>query len=184
MNADILTTEEKENLLKIARKEIELKLFGKSSIEVTEDFPIFSQKRGAFVTLHKNGDLKGCIGHILAYDSLIDTIKEMAYAAAFKDPRFPSLSREEYPDIDIEISVLSPLNEVHSYKDVVAGKHGIIISKGIYKGVLLPQVATEHGFDSETFVSQGCLKAGLKRDEYKNGVKIEVFSANVFGEKI
>ena len=107
----------------------------------------------------------------------------MAFASAFKDPRFPPLTEGEYKKIDVEISVLSPLYEVGSYKDVVVGKHGIIITKGYYKGVLLPQVATEWGFDNKAFVENGCLKAGLPKDEYKKGVKIEVFAANVFGEK-
>jgi AmmeMemoRadiSam system protein A len=183
MEPDKLTKEEKLNLIKLARKTIEQELFETSDIEVNTDFPIFHEKRAAFVTLHKNGALKGCIGHIIAQDTLINTVKEMAYSAAFKDPRFSSLTQDEYPYIDVEISVLTPTEKIKSWKDVKPGVHGIIISKGYYKGVLLPQVATEHNWDSETFVKHGCMKAGLPPDEYKRGVDIEIFAANVFNEK-
>jgi len=183
MEADQLTAGEKENLLKLARKTIEEKLFGKSTIDVETELPVMKEKRGAFVTLHIKGELKGCIGYIVAQDTVYSTIKEMALSAAFKDPRFRPLTKEEYKDIDIEISILTPLIEVESWKDVVVGKHGIIITKGYYKGVLLPQVATEYGWDTETFIRHGCMKAGLSPDEYKRGVTVEVFSACVFGEK-
>ncbi len=183
MEPDNLTKQEKINLLKLARRSIEIELFGKSDIKVNEGFPIFGEKRAAFVTLHKKGALKGCIGHIIAQDTLLNTIIEMAISAAFNDPRFPSLTKQEYSEIDIEISVLTPLEEVDSYKDVKPGVHGIIISKNFYKGVLLPQVATQHNWDAETFIKHGCMKAGLPPDEYKNGVNIEIFAANVFNEK-
>ncbi len=183
MEPDNLTKEEKINLLKLARQAIEKELFGKSDIKLNTGFPIYQEQRAAFVTLHKKGQLKGCIGHIIAQDTLINTIKDMAYSAAFRDPRFSPLSKSEYNDIDIEISVLTPLKKVKSYEDVKVGVHGIIVSKGFYKGVLLPQVATEQNWDAETFVKHCCLKAGLPSDEYKREVDIEIFAANVFGEK-
>lgn len=183
MEPDKLSQEEKENLLKLARASIEKRLFGETKIEMKTDFPIFHEKRAAFVTLHINGNLRGCIGQIIATNKLLDTIKEMSVSAAFSDPRFPSLSKNEYPKIDIEISVMTPLSEAESWKDVRVGVHGIIISKGYHKGVLLPQVATEYGWNTETFISHGCMKAGLPEDEYKRGVKVEIFAANVFGEK-
>ena len=183
MEPDKLTPEEKENLLKLARASIEKRLLGETKIEVKTDFPIFNEKRAAFVTLHIHGNLRGCIGQIIATNKLVDTIREMAVSAAFGDPRFPALTKKEYSEIDVEISVLTPIQEIESWKEVQIGVHGIIISKGYYKGLLLPQVATEYGWDSETFISHGCMKAGLPRDEYKRGVKIEIFAANVFGEK-
>lgn len=182
MTKDNLSKEEKINLLKLARKSIEEKLFGKSEIEVKTDFPIFNEDRAAFVTLHINGNLRGCIGQIIAQNKLVNTVKEMAVSAAFGDPRFSNLSESEYGKIDIEISVLSPLSEIENWKDVKTGEHGIIISKGYHKGVLLPQVPVEYGWDTETFIKHGCMKAGLPSDEYKKGVTIEVFSAEVFGE--
>lgn len=183
MEPDKLTPEEKENLLKLARASIEKRLLGETKIEVKTDFPIFNEKRAAFVTLHIHGNLRGCIGQIIATNKLVDTIREMAVSAAFGDPRFPALTKKEYSEIDVEISVLTPIQEIESWKEVKIGVHGIIISKGYYKGLLLPQVATEYGWDNETFISHGCMKAGLPRDEYKRGVKIEIFAANVFGEK-
>lgn len=183
MEPDKLTPEEKENLLKLARASIEKRLLGETKIEVKTDFPIFNEKRAAFVTLHIHGNLRGCIGQIIATNKLVDTIREMAVSAAFGDPRFPALTKKEYSEIDVEISVLTPIQEIESWKEVKIGVHGIIISKGYYKGLLLPQVATEYGWDSETFISHGCMKAGLPRDEYKRGIKLEIFAANVFGEK-
>lgn len=183
MGKNNLSLEEKENLLKLARKTIEEKLFGKSEITINKNFDILNEKRGAFVTLHKQGNLKGCIGYIFAQDTLYNTIIEMAEAAAFRDPRFMPLTKDEYPDIDIEISVLSPLEKTSDWKEVEVGRHGIIISKGFNKGVLLPQVATEYNWDTETFIKHGCMKAGLPADEYQRGIEIEVFEAIVFGEK-
>ena len=145
---------------------------------------ILREKRGGFVTLHKNGGLRGCIGYIEAIKPLVDTIAEMAEAAAFHDHRFPPLQKEELLDITIEISVLSPVRKIEDVSNIVVGKHGIIISAGGHRGLLLPQVATEWKWDRETFLSQTCMKAGLDPDAWKNkGTIIEIFSAKIFSEK-
>jgi len=142
------------------------------------------EPRGAFVTLKKAGQLRGCIGYIEAVKPLAATIEEMAKAAAFSDWRFNPVRTEEIPDIEIEISVLSPLSEVRDPSTVVVGTHGLIVSRGSNRGVLLPQVPTEWGWDRETFLAQTCAKAGLPESAWKEkGTKIESFTADVFSER-
>jgi hypothetical protein len=161
----------------------EEKLFGKSSIEVKDDFAELNEICGVFVTLHKKGELRGCIGNIIGTYPLLEGVSRMALASAFEDPRFVALSEREYPEIDIEITVLSPLCQASAEK-VEVGRHGVFISRGYNKGVLLPQVATEHDMDRETFLSQTCLKAGLHKDCWKDkNTKIETFTGDVFSEK-
>ncbi|MGL4370519.1 MAG: AmmeMemoRadiSam system protein A [Spirochaetota bacterium] len=146
--------------------------------------PLFSQKLGAFVTLHMHGKLRGCIGYIQGYQPLAAAIHDLAESAAFRDPRFAPLSVQEYPQIDIEISVLSPIEPLDAVADIVIGRDGLIISKGRHSGLLLPQVAAEYGWSVDEFLSHTCMKAGLDADEWKTGtVRIERFSAFVFGEK-
>jgi len=103
--------------------------------------------------------------------------------AAAKDPRFHPVDEEEFPDIDIEISVLSVPKKIKDISEIEVGKHGIIISKGLYSGLLLPQVPKEYGWDLETYLRHGCVKAGLEEDAWKKGAEIEIFTAQVFSEK-
>ncbi|MBU8920906.1 MAG: AmmeMemoRadiSam system protein B [Bacteroidales bacterium] len=179
-----LTESDRRFLLSFARHTLE-SLFNKKKVDL--DIPssdILHEKRGGFVTLHKNGRLRGCIGYIEAVKPLLDTVSEMAEAAAFHDHRFPSLREEELVEIMIEISVLSPVKKIEDVSEIEVGKHGIIISAGGQRGLLLPQVATEWKWDRETFLSQTCLKAGLDPDAWKReGTTIEVFSADIFSEK-
>lgn len=178
-----LSREMKVALLKLARKTIEEKLFGKSDILTDTNFEELKKVCGVFVTLHRKGELRGCIGNIIGQYPLSEGIARMALASAFEDPRFVPLSEREYPEIDIEITVLSPLVNA-SAESVEVGKHGVFISRGYNKGVLLPQVATEHAMDRETFLSQTCLKAGLHKDCWKDkNTKIETFTGDVFSEK-
>jgi AmmeMemoRadiSam system protein A len=143
---------------------------------------VLKEKRGAFVTLKVNDQLRGCIGYPLPYKPLWETITDVAVSAATQDPRFESLTLGELPSAKIEISVLSMPKSIKDIKEVEVGKHGIIISKGPCKGLLLPQVPVEWNWDLETYLSHGCLKAGLEEDEWKKGVDIEIFSAQVFSE--
>jgi len=177
-----LTPEEKVELLKIARMAVSSALEGKK-FKAATTLEGLLQERGAFVTIHKNGALRGCIGTFFSNEPLFKTVESMAESAAFRDPRFSPVSKDEFQHIDLEISVLSPLREIADINKIEVGKHGIYVSKGHFRGVLLPQVATEYGWDRETFLSHTCQKAGLPLDEWKRGVKIEVFSAQIFGEK-
>ena len=173
------------SLLSLARKTIADKLDIENSIK-SDDFneKIYTEKCGAFVTLHKKGELRGCIGYIEGYKPIPDTIKEMAISAAFKDPRFSPLKADEYNLIDLEISVLSPIEKVNDISEIVVGRDGLIITRGHNRGLLLPQVATEYGWDRKTFLEQTCRKAGLPADAWKDSSTIiEKFSAQVFGEK-
>ena len=145
--------------------------------------PVFKEKRGVFVTLHRRGDLRGCIGYPLPYKPLWEAVIDNAIAACSQDPRFPAVTMKELPELEIEISVLTVPQAVSGHDQVKLGRDGIIISKGFQRGLLLPQVPLEQGWDLEQYISYGCLKAGLDRDEWKRGVKIETFQAQVFGEK-
>ncbi len=172
-------------LLKLSRKTISEKLGISQGIE-SLDFSdeIFNEKPGAFVTIHLNGNLRGCIGYIQGVKPVPETIMEMSISAAFKDPRFTPLTKEEYNDIDIEISLLSPIEEVSDINEIEVGRDGLIISKGYNRGLLLPQVPLEQGWDRDTFLTHTCYKSGLPGDAWKKeGVKIEKFSARVFSEK-
>ena len=145
--------------------------------------PILSESRGAFVTLEHHHELRGCIGYIEAIKPLWETIEDCAISAASRDPRFPPVTAAELADIDIEISVLSPLEDLPDPAGVEVGRHGILIEKGYHRGLLLPQVATEYGWNREQFLAHTCLKAGLPMDAWRHGAKIRVFSADVFGEE-
>lgn len=141
-----------------------------------------SEKRGAFVTLKVDGQLRGCIGYPLPYKPLVETVAEMALAAATQDYRFPPIQEEELGRLKIEISVLTLPRPIQDALEVEVGRHGIIISKGSNRGLLLPQVPTEYGWDRETYLRHGCVKAGLDEDEWEKGAHLEVFEAQVFSE--
>jgi AmmeMemoRadiSam system protein A len=145
--------------------------------------PPLALPHGAFVTLHRQGELRGCIGRVRSLDPLYATVQEMAVAAAFQDPRFKPVARDEFSLLEIEISVLSPPETIADPTQIEVGKHGLIISSGPYSGLLLPQVATEWGWDAETFLNHTCLKAGLPENYWRQTqVKIEAFTAQVFSE--
>ena len=178
-----LNKKEQKKLLMIARKTLD-EYIAKGNIPV---FQIkekkFLDKRGAFVTLTKNGELRGCIGYIVPVEPLYKAVTEMAVAASSKDPRFPAVSRDELKNIHIEISVLSPLKLIDSVDSVEVGKHGLYITKGNYSGLLLPQVAVEYGWNREEFLRQTCRKAGLPPDTWKEkGTNIYTFTAQIFSE--
>lgn len=179
-----LNDEEKQYLLKLARQTIEKAVENKKAPKLKHEYSILKEKRGGFVTLTKNGMLRGCIGYITAVLPLDETIVEMAQAAAFRDPRFPPVTEEEVPQLEIEISVLTPIREIENVEEIEVGKHGIIIERGGNSGLLLPQVATDYGWDRETFLEHTCQKAGLPSDAWKKeGTKIKIFSADIFHEK-
>lgn len=183
MDAEEYTQEEKLELLGLARQTIENYLReGKRDYPESTN-PKFSQKRGVFVTLHRHGELRGCIGYPLPIKPLLQAVVDNAIASATEDPRFPAVTVDELGEIDIEISVLTVPTEVGGVEDVQVGRDGIIISDGFNRGLLLPQVPVEQQWDLEEYISYGCLKAGLPRDTWKRGVKIETFQAIVFGEE-
>jgi uncharacterized protein len=173
---------DKQTLLQTAREAIGSRLSCRQPV-----WPAASEALrvpcGAFVTLKSKDELRGCIGHITATAPLVETVKEVARSSAFEDPRFPPLSPFEWSGISIEISVLSPFVAVKDVRSIEVGVHGIMIRKGGRSGLLLPQVATEQGWDRDAFLAHTCMKAGLPRDAWKSGdARIEIFTAIVFGE--
>jgi len=182
-----LTDSDKKKLLSIARSAME-EAAGSTGTGAVERDEATSDtllaRAGAFVSLHKKGRLRGCIGRFEADDPLADTVADMAVAASRNDPRFSQVSPDETVDIDIEISVLTPLHRISDVSEIEVGTHGLYIIRDIRRGTLLPQVATERGWDRETFLEETCIKAGLRRDAWRDAdTEIYVYEAVVFGEK-
>ncbi|MBD3232857.1 MAG: AmmeMemoRadiSam system protein B [candidate division Zixibacteria bacterium] len=180
-----LTEEEKQTLLKIARDAIIKAVSGDKANEPPEiDDPVLHTKCGAFVTITEAGQLRGCIGYTEAFKPLYQTVHECAISAALHDYRFMPLQPNELDNIHLEISVLSPLVKVENLEDIEVGKHGLMISLGSNRGLLLPQVATEYGWDRQTFLEHTCRKAGLPRDAYQApNATLEYFTAEIFEEE-
>jgi len=181
-----LSSEQKKRLLEIARETLETFVRTGRAPDFSEQDERLLSEEGAFVTLRKGGDLRGCIGNILGRGPLYRTVRDMAVAAASQDPRFRPVSVDELKDIDIEISVLSKPRVVESAREIELGTHGVMVSKGpFHRGVFLPQVAQETGWSKEQFLSELCFqKAGLPPDSWKDpDVMLEVFTADVFAEQ-
>jgi AmmeMemoRadiSam system protein A len=178
-----LSSREREELLRIARESIVESVNRGSLTEEKVGNGNLLSKSGCFVTIRIRGRLRGCIGTFTSEKPLYETVREMAVAAATRDPRFYPLGPDELDLIDLEISVLSPLKRIESVEEIRVGVHGLYIEKDLYRGVLLPQVATEYGWDRNTFLAQTCLKAGLDKDAWQDDAQIHIFSAQIFGEK-
>jgi AmmeMemoRadiSam system protein B/AmmeMemoRadiSam system protein A len=181
----MLNSTQRKRLIEIARDSIQTYLKTGKKLELTETDPLLLKTMGAFVTLHEHGQLRGCIGTIIGTQPLYLTVRDMAVEAAVGDPRFPPVVANEFKDIDIEISVLSPLERVDSIDKIQLGTHGVLVKQGFRSGVFLPQVATETGWSKEEFLSNLCAhKAGLPVDAWKqSSTEMYVFSAEVFPEK-
>lgn len=174
------SAEERRWLLRLAHLSIRSAV-SRKAIEFPEASAHMQEKRGAFTTLHEHGQLRGCIGYVMAVAPLDETIRETARAAALEDPRFSPVTEQELARLRVEISVLSPMFAI-APEDVVVGRHGLMVSYEGRRGLLLPQVAPEWGWDRETFLAQTCRKAGLAPERWKHGAKLEAFTAEVFGE--
>jgi len=172
---------EQRVLLRLARQAIEAAV-------LNTEFPAFNcpegvltERAGAFVTLHKSGRLRGCIGNIESMRPLFQTVGDCARSAALADPRFEPVTADELPKLHLEISVLSPLQEARP-EEVEVGRHGLLVSRGHQRGLLLPQVATKYRWVREKFLDETCLKAGLPADAWRYGARIQVFTAQFFAE--
>ncbi len=180
-----LTRAEEELLLGLARETLRMHVLEgrRPPASRGSSLPaVLSQQRGAFVTLHKRGRLRGCIGYIQARKPLWETVVDNTVNAASADNRFSPVGPDELSQLHIEISVLSPLEKLSGPEEVQVGLHGLYIVKGFYSGLLLPQVPTEQGWDRQMFLENLCLKAGLERDAYLRGAELYAFTAQVFGE--
>ena len=171
---------ERESLLGLAHNSIQAWLEDRE-LDLTPPSPHLAQPRGAFTTLHLYGKLRGCIGYVFPTDSLYKTVADTARAAAFDDPRFEPVTFAEVLELKVEISVLSALQPIMP-AEVEVGRYGLIVTYGGRRGLLLPQVPIEWGWDRDTFLAQTCLKAGLPADAWQHGAELQGFTAEVFGE--
>ncbi len=177
-----MTPEQRQELLKYAREVIASRWTGTEPV-LPEDSE-FERRTGIFVSLHIEGELRGCIGYITGYTSIRKSIREMALAAAFRDPRFPALRQQELAPLEIEISILSELIPIKDAKDVSIGRDGLFIEHPEGSGLLLPQVAVEWNWDADSFLRQVCRKAGLPSSAWKDPAAVLYrFEAEVFGEE-
>ncbi len=180
-----ISEQNKKDLLSLARKTISLYINEGKVLDYKNDNPVFDEVMGVFVTLHKDGRLRGCIGNIIGRKPLYRGVIDMAISASTEDSRFPKLTKDELDEIDIEISVLTPLKKIDNPESIIMGKHGVLVKSFFKSGVYLPQVATETGWSREEFMSSLCgQKAGMEADAWKTGkCEIFTFTAEVFGEK-
>ena len=180
MSKNMLSQGERDALLKQARENV-ARAAGKTVQSV--ELPTVTAKAGAFVSLHRQGRLRGCIGSFDTSRPVCEVVGEMAVAASQRDPRFNPVTVDELDDLDIEISVLSPREPAGKIEEIEIGIHGLYITSGYRSGVLLPQVAVQYGWNREEFLANVCRKAGLDSDAWKDpGTRIEIFTAEVFGE--
>ena len=179
-----LTEVDSKWLLNLARKSITSGIRNSQETIPIPDSPHLRQERAVFVTLHKDGNLRGCIGHMIAHDQLYEAVWQMARSAAFADPRFASVVKAEMSKINIEISILTPMQPVTTIDEIVMGRDGVMVQQGYHSGVFLPQVAIETGWDKETFLRQLCSsKAMLSPDAYLDPqTEIYIFQVEEFSE--
>jgi AmmeMemoRadiSam system protein A len=168
-------------LLRLAHEAILAKIDGGSHPAPAPDSEWLAEHRGVFTTLYLHGQLRGCVGYAMPIAPLLRAVTETACAAAFDDTRFVPVTAEEAHSLEISLSILSPLALIPA-EEVVVGRHGLLISEGARRGLLLPQVPVENGWDRETFLQQTCRKAGLPLDAWGKGATIEAFTAEVFGD--
>ncbi len=180
----MFTEAQQRALVEIARQAVESSVTGEKReavIQVPADLP---QATGAFVTLKKHGELRGCIGTLECRRTLPEEVARVAVSAAREDPRFEPVRASELNDLDVEVSVLGPLEAIDpgDPEAIEIGRHGLVVEQGWRRGLLLPQVATEWGWDREAFLAHTCAKAGLPYDCWRTGAKVYRFSADVFGD--
>jgi len=173
--------DERRILLRLAHESI-LSALERREISLDPPTDHLAQPRGVFTSLHWRGELRGCVGYVLPVSSLYRAVAETARAAAFEDARFYPVSPAEAPELEVELSVLSPPQPIRA-EDVEIGRHGLLISRSGSRGLLLPQVPVEHHWDRITFLEQTCRKAGLPLDAWQKGAAIEAFTAEIFGDE-
>ncbi len=180
----MLNEEQKRRLIEVAHQAVTAAVTGEPMPDLTTDDPDLLEPRGAFVTLKKAGQLRGCIGYIEPHAPLIEAVADNAQSAALRDPRFAPVTPEELPDISRDVSALTPLEPVADVEEIEIGRHGLVISQGPNHGLLLPQVPVEWGWDREEFLEHTCLKAGLPPEAWRqDNTELLRFEAEVFSEK-
>ena len=177
-----LSADDQNVLLQIARRTVEQYVREGTVPEIEVNSPALKQIGASFVTLKKDGRLRGCIGHIIARVSLHRCVQEMAVAACSQDRRFLPVRPRELNHLEYEISVLSPLEEVNDISEIEVGRDGLYLRKGGFSGLLLPQVATEQGWNRDEFLMHTCRKAGLPPDAWRSGAELYRFQAQIFSD--
>jgi hypothetical protein len=177
----MLTDFQKQMLLELARRSVIATVMRSALPPLPSDVP---EASGVFVTIKRRGELRGCLGTLQCQRGLASEVVRCAADAATEDPRFPPVSGDELPDLEVEVSVLGPLEriDVEVPDAIVIGRHGLVAERGFRRGLLLPQVATEWGWTVEQFLRQTCLKAGLEADAWQHGARISRFEAEVIQE--
>ena len=180
----MLNEDEGRRLLRVARRALERHLAIKSRDEASAAAPIHVATGGLFATLKRAGSLRGCIGYLVASGDLVALTERAVVAAATSDPRFPRVEPDEVPELRIGLSILTPSEPVHSLEEIEIGRHGVIVERGGARGLLLPQVAAERGWDRERFLGEASLKAGLSEFAWREpGSAISRFAAELFEEE-
>jgi AmmeMemoRadiSam system protein A len=179
----MLTDDQKAALLRVARESMTAQVLGRpaAALDVPLELPDAS---GVFVTIKRRGELRGCLGTLQCRAGLAEEVARCARDSASEDPRFPRVARAELPDLSVEVSVLGPLEQIDPRTEdaIVVGRHGLVIEDGLKRGLLLPQVPVEWGWNADQFLRQTCNKAGLPYDCWIDGARVFRFEAEVFGE--
>ncbi len=179
----MLNDEDAKILFRIAREAISSACRHQQYLPPAQEGKVLNRRAGCFVTIKKHGQLRGCIGNFQSSIPLYREVAQMAAAAATGDTRFNPMSIEELESAELEITVLTPLEKIEDIKQIEIGRHGLYIEKSFHRGVLLPQVASEYGWDRETFLAQTCIKAGLKMDAWRDQeADIYIFSGQILNE--
>ena len=180
-DSELIDADEQRRLLDLARRALEAKVRGTTppAVETDADDP----RRGAFVSIFLRGELRGCLGRLKSNLPIRRIVFQLAQAVADADPRFDKVTAQELSEIGFEISILTREREVTSVDEIEVGRHGLIVEHGTSRGLLLPQVPIEQGWDRDAFLDHTCVKAGLDAEAWRRGARIFIFEAQVFGER-
>ena len=181
MERDEYSPSERALLVRLAHEAIESEL-EKRALSLEPPGAHLAEPRGAFTTIYLEGKLRGCVGYVLPVLPVYRAVAETALAAASQDTRFLPVSLEEARRLEVSLSILSPLSPIEP-EQIEVGRHGLVVTLGSHRGLLLPQVPVEHNWDLTTFLEQTCRKAGLPLNAWQNGAGIEAFTAEVFGDE-
>jgi uncharacterized protein len=178
----VISPEDQPRLITLARRALEARVRDADLPDI--DRTLAPDVRcGAFVSIFHDGELRGCLGRLSSPLPIARLVAQLAQAVADSDPRFDRVTPQELDGIDVEISVLTREREIRSVDEIEVGKHGLIVEQGTSRGLLLPQVPEEHGWDRDAFLAHTCLKAGLAADAWRHGARLFVFEAQIFGER-
>ena len=179
----MINESDRDALLRLARKTLEAHFADESAPVCPATHKSLTEQKGAFVSLHRGEELRGCIGQLYPDRELSKVVQHCVLSAALEDTRFTPVTRDEVKSLSIEISVLSPFRRIENIEEIEVGKHGLYVVRGFYRGLLLPQVATQYRWDRKKFLEQTCRKAGLPESAWQNpDTEIHIFEADVFSE--